>query len=704
MSRQHAAICVRPRTKQQIGEPSSICIVNDLNSKYGTFIVQDDVMMQIPKEGYKLKDGDRIQLAMQNNTVTVEYVPIVTLFSSLNSEELRDLVELMTSHIDGAIVSKWMKRCTHLTVVKPKLTEKLAFAMAAGIPIVTLNYWRQMKVAIKERQPMPNAAEFAPMISESVIENDVPLYTNLERRKLFADKIFMFFCKEQYELHRQIIDLAGGNAVLYSRDSFSIKDLCTPNVIVVQYPFNDITESTQNIIPDYDKICDALKACRRRMIPQLDISLSLLYCSTSKFCNPSFRMEKLLTQRKAKPNKDKVLVIDTQDPKPNVKILPNVISNVPVRISIEHRKREIEIIPETCDDFDTSNNDSIRNQVNESTSHSSQTLNAKKTNRKRKYEIIPETIELLPEENGELDGCEKRLRISSVDDTLVPETNESSFKETETNVSQTTRKRKRIFEQEAVCIPETNDLSQENTPVFKKFHSSSFTENYTCIPETMESSSLDMSSKSTQPAIHITKEVTIERRQKPFTEKSSLSNKKLSDDADVTEDSDKNLTERESQSSSSGKNVVVLQIGDIELTPIFKSPSKQKKDVDVMIEPINTRDEHRITNCSGIGIIPETQQKNVENSDRNLMRTSSTEWQYKSIGDIVLDKRVNENCDNSAEEERSTTSKTNNTAKQDQLRASIDQDDSSITDNPNFRKPIGKLFKKVYHKTIESRG
>lgn len=54
------------------------------------------------------------------------YVPLITLVSTLNQDDRKKLERLM-DEIDGAVLYDWLSICTHLTVSKAKLTEKVFF-------------------------------------------------------------------------------------------------------------------------------------------------------------------------------------------------------------------------------------------------------------------------------------------------------------------------------------------------------------------------------------------------------------------------------------------------------------------------------------------------------------------------------------------------------------------------------------------------
>ena len=52
------------------------------------------------------------------------YIPLITLVSTLNQDDRKKLERLM-DEIDGAVLYDWLSICTHLTVSKAKLTDKV---------------------------------------------------------------------------------------------------------------------------------------------------------------------------------------------------------------------------------------------------------------------------------------------------------------------------------------------------------------------------------------------------------------------------------------------------------------------------------------------------------------------------------------------------------------------------------------------------
>ncbi|XP_076680154.1 nibrin isoform X2 [Andrena cerasifolii] len=365
ISRIHASIHLQPKQVAQINEPISICRVKDMGSKYGTYIIVGETeRIEVQKEGYNLKHGDVVRFGLQHHTFKAVYVSIITVVSTLNDKDKGKLRDIM-NEIDGLISTEWTQICTYLTVSRASLTDKVTWAMASTVPIVTLSYWEQVKRAVHNGEELPDADEFTPQISESlVIKGKVSLRRNEKRRTLFRNLLFVHFSTRQYKMCGRIIRMAGGKSLLYSKNPLTHKELCASNVIVLQCSDSDTMQSTQHVAAEYDSIYKALQDCKRQVISETDIPLAILHCSIEKYCNPKFKFGNLLKRSELKPDSSEVLVLDTQDVTADVRILPKVVSDVPMKspVDIENAKRKIQIIPEsydTCSSSDFLDNDSI---------------------------------------------------------------------------------------------------------------------------------------------------------------------------------------------------------------------------------------------------------------------------------------------------------------------------------------------------------
>lgn len=169
ISKEHASISVTKLEEIRNNEPTSICKLKDLKSKYGTFIFHERDIIQLTETEYILKHQDTIRFGLQNHVFKVINVPIITTVSTLCDDEIERLKQLM-EEIDGVIItdSDWRRASTYLTVGNAILTLKLASAMASALPIVTMKYWDEVKSAIDNSQQLPDSNNFVP-ISEPLI-------------------------------------------------------------------------------------------------------------------------------------------------------------------------------------------------------------------------------------------------------------------------------------------------------------------------------------------------------------------------------------------------------------------------------------------------------------------------------------------------------------------------------------------------------
>ncbi|XP_053996565.1 uncharacterized protein LOC128886053 [Hylaeus anthracinus] len=449
VSRLHAAISVEPRDVIKLGESTSICKLKDINSKYGTYIILgEEEKVEVSKEWYTLKDQDKIRFGLQNHIFTLVYVPIITVVSTLNDHD-KEALQNLIDKIDGMISTDWTSACTHLTVSKATLTEKVTWAMASAVPIVNLDYWEKVKDAFYNAKELPESKDFVPALSESfIIKGKVSLCPNKKRKTLFQNLIFVYFSAHQYKIYGRMVNMAGGKSLLYLKKPITNKGLCASNVVVLQYSNNAATQSTQSIVSEYDSIYNILRANKRRMISESEIPLAILYCSVDKYCNPKFKFEEFLKRKESKPDTSEVLALDTQD----VIQLPKVISNVPgnINIVVKKPKQTFEVIPESYD-----SNSDILNIDSAYQLKDSLESNASK-----------ETQQTRDDLNSTVLGTEKRVpSIEIIDDSSVPDV---TLEATQCSSQKCLSSRERNFESSKLSTVANKATPFHNTNVTRK--------------------------------------------------------------------------------------------------------------------------------------------------------------------------------------------------------------------------------------------
>lgn len=401
--------------------------------------------------------------------------------STLNQDDRKKLERLM-DEIDGAVLYDWLSICTHLTVSKAKLTEKVTCAMAYAIPIITMDYWDAVKIAIDNGQDLPEIENFVPPISESLINKQkLSLFPNIKRTKLFKDLIFIHFSTIQFKIYKKIIKMAGGTSHLYSKKNWSVKELCAPNIVVLQYSDNESTQLTQNISSEYDLIYNALRADKRKMVSEAEIPLAILHCSLQKYCNPAYKFGKLLKRLKPKCDSSKILNLDTQDVVSNVKILPKIISNVSINtdLSIEKSKHTIKIIPDSCND--------LKSQELLSVDFNKQSIKEVKYN---KSQYIKETNNTFNDSNilikTNLNNQNHITKIISESESY------DNLKSQELNVDFNKQSIKEVKCNESQCIKEIKNTSDNK--IFMKTIDLNI-QDHTCITRIISESSEDINSE-----------------------------------------------------------------------------------------------------------------------------------------------------------------------------------------------------------------
>ncbi|KAK2586785.1 hypothetical protein KPH14_011811 [Odynerus spinipes] len=492
ISRLHASIVVRPHKDVMIGEPTSLCILKDEGSKYGTYISKNETFEKVTND-INLKDQDVIRIGLYKEIFTVTYIPIITMVSALQDNEKDKLLEIMNV-IDGIITTDWNKYCTHLTVVKPKLTQKVAISLAAGIPIVSIDYWHAVKCIIEKGDPLPKTDNFIPEMSEQYISKEIiSLSQNCKRKTLFTNLTFNFFSLNQYEMYRTMIKLAGGKSVLSNLNN-KPNNALNCDLIFVQYSSTDSTQFTKDFMQQYDYICKKLNTHKRRVIPESEIPLAILHCSTERYCNPKYNFGNVLKrQKKADYNLSEILVLDTQEQDilikedfavkqgscgksknyvnetlendDNVSVQEdamsqeNLDSTKKLTPQIEHTAFIKPFIPETIE----SSYDSQRNAADCSITHVKRARKLSDKQNSRQV-CIPETIA-----SNHSDSSESNNKKSQpIDSSLIPhkklfisETIESSYdsqrNDADCSITYVKRARKLSDKQNSrqVCIPET---------------------------------------------------------------------------------------------------------------------------------------------------------------------------------------------------------------------------------------------------------
>ncbi|XP_061391534.1 nibrin-like [Musca vetustissima] len=273
VSRSHAVFYVTESENETFLE------LEDMGSKYGTYINKDiEKNAPLPK-GVKtrLKNNDIVRFGRLQNIWKIQQLNIITITSALTADENAQFNKNIKS-IGAKVLHHWSPVCTHLTMNTPSVTVKLLHALIDQTHIVTTKYWEDLAKAVAQRQPqLPKPELYRPPFDES----DVDVRPKPQRRTIFNGLTFIFLCRKHYDMYGPIVRAAGGACKEITsgvQKNFLIKN----NVVVIQYIPSTQSQSSQTI----NEITEILESHSKRIIPEYEIGLAIIKCSTQENCNP----------------------------------------------------------------------------------------------------------------------------------------------------------------------------------------------------------------------------------------------------------------------------------------------------------------------------------------------------------------------------------------------------------------------------------
>lgn len=309
VSRKHAQLYI----KNEGGEECIIII--DFGSKYGTFIIVGEETTRIsPNEPVKVHSGDKIRFGIQDEIWSVKNIPFLVTTSKLSNDEKNQMKDIVYS-LGGKVVESWQMDCTHLTMTGLELTVKTVCALAQACPIITLEYWRTIMEKLNNMQgPYPDTKDFLPSLKETALidKNDISFLPNPDRKKLFSGMTFVAATSRQLKRIKSMVIAAGGKAVEIGTDGVN---LCCEGTVLMQHSANDdLASQPSQLSAAYLEAEKNIKAKNLRCIPESDIGLSVVFCSTSHYCNPRFSLHKILLHKNpAQPTQNSTIITETQE-------------------------------------------------------------------------------------------------------------------------------------------------------------------------------------------------------------------------------------------------------------------------------------------------------------------------------------------------------------------------------------------------------
>lgn len=299
--------------------------LKDLGSKYGTYVnnsekIEENVMT-------KLNSTDVVKFGKIGSVWKVQEIKFITCTSTLKGENLQNL-KILLAQLGGSIKSEWDDTCSYLTMPAITLTIKVVLALVQNSHIVTLKYWTKCLDAAAHNNPLPNPGDFIPQILESTLNKEnVSFLPNKERSYIFAGKTVIFFSRRQLDMYKIVLMKSSATTLLLSETKLTKSALCENGVIVIQYNLNFAGQDTQSQKDQIQEITNYLKSKGKRVVADAEIGLAILYCSTSKYCNPDFNFTSEVIKQAPNQNAPKnILAQESQEPSQAIK-KENVIIN-----------------------------------------------------------------------------------------------------------------------------------------------------------------------------------------------------------------------------------------------------------------------------------------------------------------------------------------------------------------------------------------
>lgn len=261
------------------------------------------------------------------NIWRVEDIPLYTFSSSLPIESKKSLLNALAV-LNAKLETEWTEQSTHLTMETITITVKVLQALNGAIPIVTPLFWKSMYKAAQEGLALPEPDKFQPNITEPYISKDASFAVNINRRRLFTGKMFIFMIKKQMEHFKLAITLGGGTCKSLEEQKVQKSSLLKANVCVIEYSPLSQSQTSQDI----SRISEYLHSKNLRTIPDCEIGLAIAHCSMVKFCNPKYKIDDFIIAE-VQPVTSKILVQGTASN--NVEQIPMNIE-VPETILSEH--------------------------------------------------------------------------------------------------------------------------------------------------------------------------------------------------------------------------------------------------------------------------------------------------------------------------------------------------------------------------------
>lgn len=301
ISRKHALLRVTHSPQAVKRNVLSAVELKDVSAKNGTYFKREqdvgDVVEFIETDRLQtgatviLRNGDVVRFGLYNHCYRVVRCPLVVATSMLAAGDteavLADLLLL------GATFSKdWTDQCTHLVMNFIKLSAKVSCALAYGAAIVTPAFLAAICSAAKSKESvLPPHQRYMPPITEPGIQPNPSLFErNVERRRVLSGRRFLFASQRTCKRLSSIVLSAGGSCGLLSSQDHTA--LAAGEALLVRGMEDGSLSASQG--SPFTAALGVVQRARLNPVPESDIALAVLYCSTERFCNPALSQQSLV--------------------------------------------------------------------------------------------------------------------------------------------------------------------------------------------------------------------------------------------------------------------------------------------------------------------------------------------------------------------------------------------------------------------------
>uniref|UniRef100_A0A182XUW7 Uncharacterized protein n=1 Tax=Anopheles stephensi TaxID=30069 RepID=A0A182XUW7_ANOST len=260
--------------------------LTDTGSRYGSY-VNDGIAKTVPiskDQPTVLKAGDMVRFGRCGSVWTVGKADFRCLTSTLVMDEA---LKVVLQKVGAELVPNYTAGLTHLIMPTITVTTKFLQCLIGQVPIVKPDFFHSIdRDCIGQGKALPSAKAFVPMCTESYIRNEQQLFhPNPSRADLFKGKEFIFLNTVQYGQFESIVKLAGGVCLCAQREKIAKGRFLKPNVITIKLKSSGSSQSQSQSL---DTLSQYIASRGRRMVPDLEIGLALMFCSTEKYCNPEY--------------------------------------------------------------------------------------------------------------------------------------------------------------------------------------------------------------------------------------------------------------------------------------------------------------------------------------------------------------------------------------------------------------------------------